>query len=257
MRQEWPPLDLHAHLAVDLAPDEILALRAVVFAATRSLDEAEKALSRQPKDLLTVWGVGVHPGLASALRAYDPVHFRSLIGRSAVVSEVGLDAKAPSRRNLQLDVLRDILSALQEAPRITSLHSYGATDELLEELEAMPIQGAVLHWWRGSLAATKRALSLGAYFSLNLSNLRDRELLNVLPLDRILIETDHPDGDRWSRGPRRPGAVDDVEVALARRFGLNQASIRQAGWRNLQDLVDHSKTGHLLPERVAAMLHAL
>ena len=54
-----------------------------------------------------------------------------------------------SRLDLQSDILSSILNELQSTPRITSLHSYAATDELLELLEATPIKGAVLHWWLG------------------------------------------------------------------------------------------------------------
>lgn len=257
MSKGWPPLDTHAHLDVDLSADEVLTLRAVVFAATRSLEEAEAALARQPRDLLTVWGVGVHPGVASALSSFDVGVFRSLISRSALVSEVGLDARVPSRLELQGNVLGSILAVLQESPRITSLHSYGATDELLAALERVPIRGVILHWWRGSPAATRKALSLGAHFSLNFSNVRDQDLLEALPLDRILLETDHPDGDRWSRGPRRPGAVDDVESALGKRFGLSPDQVRLASWMNLRNLVTQTETKHLLPERIASMLGAL
>lgn len=254
MTSAWPPLDVHAHVAVDLDSSELLGLRAVIFAATRSLDEARTALARQPRDLLTTWGVGVHPGVAEALHAYDPEIFRSLVAQSALVSEVGLDGKVPSRLELQRQVLRDILAGLQKLPRIVSLHSFGATAELLDELELRPIRGAVLHWWKGDASTTERALALGCYFSINAANLRDLALLDRIPLDRLLPETDHPDGDRRSRGPRRPGAVDDVEQALARRHGIDQSTLRHIYWQNLRRLTDEVGVGQLLPGRIAAIL---
>jgi TatD DNase family protein len=86
---------------------------------------------------------------------------------------------------------------------------------LIAELEKAPIKGAVLHWWRGSPAATDKALALGAYFSFNPAGIGNTKLLSQVPLDRILVETDHPDGDRRSPAPRHPGRVEQVETKLA------------------------------------------
>lgn len=42
------------------------------------------------------------------------------------------------------------------------------------------------------MAATKKAVELAAYFSINAASLKNREALEHVPLDRILAETDHP-----------------------------------------------------------------
>jgi TatD DNase family protein len=252
----WPPLDTHAHVEVTITPRELLALRAVVFAATRSLEESQHALDRQHHDLLTVWGLGVHPGLKTALEQFDLNTFKTLLSRTAYVGEVGLDGRVKSRLNLQQEVLSDILSELRTTARITSLHSYGATNELLELLAATRIEGAVLHWWLGDAAATRQAVELGAYFSINAANLKVREALDEIPIDRILTETDHPDGDRLSTQPRRPGNVTTVETALVRRHGITAADLRRTCWKNLRALTESTRTQELLPRRVQAILLA-
>lgn len=53
MSRALPPLDLHAHVATDVAPRALEELGAVVFAVTRSLDEYEETLNRS--DAVTVW----------------------------------------------------------------------------------------------------------------------------------------------------------------------------------------------------------
>jgi TatD DNase family protein len=253
---DWPPLDAHAHVDITIAPSELLALRAVVFAASRSLEESQQALDRQPSDLLSVWGLGVHPGLNTALEQFNLDTFKALLTRTAYVGEVGLDGKVKSRLNLQREVLNSILTELQTTARITSLHSYGATDELLELLESTPIEGAVLHWWLGDIAATKKAVELGAYFSINAANLKHRDALDQIPLDRVLTETDHPDGNRWSAQPRQPGNVTKVETELARRYGIAAADLRRRSWKNLRTLTESTRTHELLPPRVQAILLA-
>jgi TatD DNase family protein len=252
----WPPLDAHAHVDVTITPSELLALRAVVFAASRSLEESRQAINRQPSDLLTVWGLGVHPGLKTALEQFNLDSFKALLNLTPYVGEVGLDGKVKSRLNLQRAVLKDILTELQTSARITSLHSYGATNELVELLESTPIEGAILHWWLGDVAATKKAVELGAYFSINAANLKNREALDHIPLYRILTETDHPDGDRWSAQPRRPGNVTNVEIELARRHGISAADVRRTCWKNLRRLTESTRTQELLPPRVQAILLA-
>lgn len=256
MSKNWPPLDAHAHVDVTTTPIDLLALRAVVFAASRSLEESKQALDRQPGDLLTVWGLGVHPGQKPALEQFDHDTFKALLNRTAYVAEVGLDGKVKSRLDLQREVLKGILTELQASARITSLHSYGAANELLELLESTPIEGAVLHWWLGDVAATKKAVELGAYFSINVANLKNREALDQIPLDRILTETDHPDGDRWSAQPRQPGNVTKVETELARRYGITAPDLRRTCWKNLRTLTESTRTEELLPPRVQAILLA-
>lgn len=257
MSNNWPPLDMHAHVDVTITPRDLLELRAVVFAASRSLYESEQALDRQQGDLLTVWGLGVHPGVKAALETFELGAFKRLLGRTAYVGEVGLDGKVKSRLGLQQEVLSSILTELQTSPRLTSLHSYSATGELLEILEAVPIRGVILHWWLGDAASTKKALELGSYFSINAANMKNAEALDRVPLSRIFTETDHPDGDRWSTKPKQPGNVSRVEADLARRRGIEPADVRRAGWANLRSLVDSTRSQDLLPRRLQSILDAV
>lgn len=252
MSSALPPLDLHAHIDVGIPPDELRNLGAVVFVATRSLAEAHTALQRH--DDLVVWGVGSHPGVVRSHSSFDPAAFRSLIGQTAFVSEFGLDlgAKVPLERQLQ--TLRGALDVLAGEPRITSLHSHRATDQLLDELADRPFPGVVLHWWLGSQAATRRAVDLGCYFSLNAAMFRRASALRHIPLDQLLTETDHPYGDRAGPEPHRPGNVLAVERGIARMHGLEPDAVRRLMWRNLDRLVRETKCSRLLNRRVRSYL---
>lgn len=246
------PIDLHAHVAPDIGAPDLMELGALVFAVTRSIDEAEAALNR--RDEWTVWGVGCHPGLVGAQRTFETGRFAALVERTPFVSEIGLDGTSRVPMPLQRQRLGEILAVLQSAPRITSIHSYRATAEVLAELEARPISGAILHWWLGDQAQTTRAVGLGCYFSVNTSSLRHRDLLRIIPIERIFSETDHPFGDRYRKGVRRPGAVEDVELAIATCHGLSQEAVRQRLWRNLATLVSQTGTARLLPRTLRAHL---
>lgn len=248
------PLDLHAHVDPKISAHDLIDLRAVVFAVTRSLDEAATALSRT--DARTCWGVGCHPGLVRAQKAFDADRFGELVADTAFVSEVGLDGESRVPMPLQQATLNAILGVLQPSPRITSLHSYQATEEVIAALEARPITGAVLHWWLGDADQTRRALDLGCFFSINASSVRRYDLLELIPLDRVLTETDHPFGDRHTTRKARPGVVDPVEQALAKHHNVPLDGIRRQMWSNLAQLVEEAGCARLLPRSVRLELIA-
>lgn len=248
-----PPLDTHAHVAYSVSKRELEELGAVVFIATRSLAEYELVSKRD--DLVSVWGVGCHPSLVGVQKAYDPIAFKSAIAKTPYVAEVGLDGASRVPLDRQREVLASILSITKEDPRIVSLHSFGAVEplvDLLRDQSARP--GHILHWWLGSATATEEAVALGCYFSVNFSMARKPELIASLPRDRILVETDHPSGDRFSSRPRQPGRVQDVERLLARHFGISIEDFRLQCWKNLAEIVSATRTEIMMPMPIKRMI---
>jgi TatD DNase family protein len=250
-----PPLDVHAHVDPTIAAHELVALAAVVFAVTRSLDEAETALARTDVD--TIWGVGCHPGLVGAHRSFSPERFAALIRTTPFVGEIGLDGKSRVPMETQVATLHAMLRVLQDQPRIATIHSYAATAAVLRVLSEHDTPGAVLHWWLGTAEETARAADIGCYFSINVAMSKREELLHAIPLTRVLTETDHPFGDRSTRGERRPGLVSPVETALARLHGASPHMIRLQVWQNLRALSGETSVGPLLPTTVRRHLAAV
>jgi TatD DNase family protein len=249
-----PPLDLHAHIDPNISEAALDALDAVAFAVTRSLDEAEAALGRS--DATTIWGVGCHPAKATAHASFAPERFRQLIEVTAFAGELGLDGRAGVPFDTQLETLRGALSVLIDEPRLVSLHNRAATEPMIDELERLHAPGRVLHWWLGDVQLTRRAVELGCYFSLPPAAIRRKDLLEAIPLERLLTETDHPFGDRSSQEPR-PGNVDLVERALATQHRQDQQDIRRILWANLARLIRETGCGSLLPSRVRTILATL
>ena len=167
-----PAIDLHTHVESGIAASDLSDLRSLLFVATRSMDEAEVALERS--DALAVWGVGCHPGLVRNHKKFDADRFARQVGRTAYVSEVGLDGSSRVPMVDQERTLGSILEIAQSHSRIVSLHSNQAAEQVLNLLSAYPIKGAVLHWWLGDAAQTERALELGCYFSINFASARRR-----------------------------------------------------------------------------------
>lgn len=254
MIRRLPPIDMHAHIEADIAAADLVELNSVIFAATRSLDEAQRVLERS--DPWTVWGIGCHPGLAKAQKAFDSNRFATLISRTPYVSEVGLDGSSRVPGDVQRATFEAILTILQANQRIASIHSYSATEAVLDCLNERPIQGAVLHWWLGDEQQTRKAGELGCYFSVNASMARRVEILRAMPLDRILTETDHPFGDRPVGSGRRPGNVESAENMLAEHYGISRDDLRLQLWRNLRDLTSRTRTAAHLPRAIRVALAA-
>jgi TatD DNase family protein len=213
----------------------------IVFAVTRTLEEA--ALVERRADSRLVWGCGVHPGRADALKAYDADRFRSLLPSFVLVGEVGLDRRA-GHLELQRDVLRDILLATSEGTALVSLHSSGAQALVVEHLEERPLPGAILHWFTGSRTDVRRAISCGAFFSVN-SAMHDAQL-ELLPPDRILPETDFPNVKR--AGVRRPGDIDRLESRLGDLRGETREKVRRRWYENLRTVAASAGIIERLPE---------
>lgn len=255
MRQ-LPPLDVHAHVATDIGKSDLESLGAVVLIATRSL--ADFYLVNDRRDLVSVWGVGCHPSLVGVQRAFDAVGFETALARRAYVAEVGLDGGSRVPIATQTETLEAILRIVDRLPRVVSLHSYKATNELLDLLDRHGSRpGRILHWWLGEADETKRALALGCYFSANYSMIRTTEAWKTIPLDRLLTETDHPHGDRFSSSPRQPGRVQTVEAAIAKHHRISVDEVRQQVWRNFASIIAETNTGGLLPRPVQSMIDSL
>lgn len=238
-------LDLHAHIKPDIDPRELDLLEACVVAVTRTPEEFASVAGR--RDKAVAWALGAHPGVPAAHENFDADRFRELLNDAPIVGEVGLDGRSSVPSDVQRRTLDEILAILTKEPRLTSIHSSGATNAVLHAIEAHRPEGVVLHWWRGAEAETRRGLELGCYFSINAAEVVRPKVLDLLPKDRVLTETDHPYGDRRETTPRRPGRVSFVEAALAQRWNVDINGVRRQVWLNLRQIATQTATADKLP----------
>jgi TatD DNase family protein len=235
-------LDAHAHIDPSRTSLE-LTEAGVVLAMTLSLDEADKVVGR--REPLIAWGVGCHPRKLAAQSAFDPDRFEDLALHSPIVGEVGLDVAYQVPLELQLSTLRSALTFASKNPRIVSLHSFQSTALMLAELRRTPVAAPILHWWTGSAAETRQAADLGCYFSVHSAVARRSIFRTQVPLERLLVESDHG----WVDPPGAiPHRVIWVEYLLSASLGMNVREVRQLVWRNFSEVVRLTGTQNLLPE---------
>jgi hypothetical protein len=65
-----------------------------------------------------------------------------------------------------------------------------------------------------------------------------------VPVDRVLIESDHGDADPPAAIPLRVGWVEHL---VGQQYGISPAEVRQASWRNLAGLVRATSAEPLFP----------
>ncbi len=246
MALQFPSLDCHAHISPEVTAEELRLLGdTIVFAVTRSLDEAESVIDRNDCNL--VWGCGLHPGVQSALGSYDARQFRRLAPRFALIGEIGMDRRS-GQLDKQADVLRSILSIVQDESVLLSLHSAGCVQEALEIIADRPHPGVILHWFLGDKTEVDSAVSLGCYFSVNAA-MPDETLRNI-PLERMLPETDFPVTKRRGGG-NYPGDTGGVERRIAHIKGCTLDELRRRWYRNLRAVTMASGALDRIPEVLA------
>ena len=216
---------------------------------TLSLDEADKVVPRL--EPMIAWGVGCHPRKLAAQQAFDPDHFASLAEHTPIIGEIGLDVAYQVPLELQLKTFRCALRFAAQNPRLVSIHSFRSTSLILEELSHMPVIAPILHWWTGTAAETRQAVNLGCYFSVHSAVARRSIFRTQVPLERLLVESDHG----WADPPGAiPHRVIWVEYLLSAQFGKDVREVRQLVWQNFTEIVRRTGTRELLPQGLAGML---
>lgn len=241
-------VDFHCHL--DLYPDHAVAVRDADVAGvfTLAVTTTPRAWPRNHELAQCTKHVraalGLHPQLVQERESELELWGRHL-AETRYVGEVGLDAgpRFFKSLNAQKRVFQHVLQRCAEAGgKIISVHSVRSAKAVLDLVETHlpPERGKiVLHWFTGTKSEAKRALEMGCYFSINagmLGNKKHAPMVQAIPLDRMLTETDGPftrSGDR----PSQPSDVATVVEALGRLHGLPASGVASLIRDNLQALL--------------------
>jgi TatD DNase family protein len=202
--------DSHAHLSMpafehDL--DEVVARAreagvAGIMTCATSLADAPQNIAIARRHGLRA-SVGFHPHQAKQWDDKSEEALRRFIAASpeiAAVGEVGLDYHYGfSPPDVQRDVLRRQIALARSAGLPLIIHTREATEDLKRILaeENAREAGGVLHCFSEDAALARFCLDLGLYISfsgiITFKNAGGiREAAQVVPLDRLLVETDSP-----------------------------------------------------------------
>jgi TatD DNase family protein len=207
-------IDSHCHLADEAFVDDLdsvvdRARAAGVTSALCILSAGDSRESAAAAKVRAIWpevrfSLGIHPHKAGefAGRLDDAcrVMRAGVAGEGAgAIGEIGLDYHYDfSPRAVQQEVFRAQLSIALELGLPVVIHTREATEDTFGILrEAGPALRGVFHCFTGDSDMARAALDLGFYISLagivtfpRADSLRD--VARLVPVDRLLIETDAP-----------------------------------------------------------------
>lgn len=213
-----PVVDNHCHLDMGRVGEEPPDLAALLRdAAAVGVDRVvhigcDLAAARRAPELAAahpglVAGVALHPNEVPALAAAGRLdEALAEIERIAadpgvrVVGETGLDyyRTEPPGRGVQAYALREHIAMAKRLGKPLQIHDRDAHADLLAVLadEGAP-PATVLHCFSGDIAMARECVERGYYLSfagpITFKSARDlRDALSIVPLDRVLVETDAP-----------------------------------------------------------------
>ncbi len=147
--------------------------------------------------------IGFHPENISDVKDGDFEECMSYINHPKVVAvgEIGLDyywTKDPIKRELQKEWFIKQIDFANEHKMPISIHNRDAFLDCLNILkEHRPLYGGVMHCYSGSVELLKDVMDLGLCIGLDgpvtFTNAKTpKEVAEVVPLDRLVVETDCP-----------------------------------------------------------------
>lgn len=251
-----PLSDAHAHLNSDDALEEVAWRRerdilTCFSAGTPAEWERVNELLTQigdPEDIeLFFVSFGIHPWEAAN---HEPRDCEEAYAQCAAMGEIGLDTfwcDVPLDR--QTAVFEEQLQIAADLHKSIVLHTKGAEALVADMVRGFP-EPVLVHWYSGSLETLERFAEQDCYFTLgpdcsNGSELNDA-LMNVLPLKRILIETDGIEGVTWAidQNPR-------LAQNIARFYGDGATLIETALTTSVHALAE---ARNAVPQNIAAQV---
>jgi TatD DNase family protein len=203
--------------------------------------------------------VGMHPHDAKNLDGSALAELRALAQQPKVVAvgEIGLDFyRDLSPRDAQRRAFQAQLAWAAKMGKPVIIHDREAHGEIIEMLagwaeglSSSPLAGrlGVLHTFSGDLAMARRAIALGFYISISgpvtYKNARQLPgIVQALPLDRLLVETDCPFlAPHPHRGKRNePAYVRLVAERIAELKGISLDDLAAATTANARRLFELS-----------------
>lgn len=185
--------------------------------------------------------LGFHPHLA-AQRINELKTFDELIAETLYVGEVGLDGAPEHLKTMdqQIQVFRHILKSCSAmGGRFISIHSRRAAKVVLFELEENQDSGVpIFHWFSGNYRELRRAIELGAWFSVGPAMLKSdhgRALAAKMPKERVLTETDGPFAAVEGKA-LLPGEVGNAYIDLAKIWDCSFGEVANRIRSNLRTL---------------------
>lgn len=191
-----------------------------------------------------VWAaVGIHPEDCAGASETDFQAIRALAEhpRAVAIGEIGLDYywEENPPRDFQKEVLARQMALAEKLGLPVVIHDRDAHGDCMDMVRAFPNVRGEFHCYSGSVEDAKVLLDKGWYLgfggSLTFKNARRApEVVQYMPLSRLLLETDSPYlAPVPFRGKRNDSRyLPYVAERVAQLKGLSAAEVEQTAWDN-------------------------
>ncbi len=239
-------VDAHAHIDwyTDALPEALAQIerhRIVTMAVAMDVPSylKTKEIARSCSPIIPTFGI--HPWEAG--RYTDTLlELDDYLRETPVIGEAGLDFRYVKDTALypgQVKVFEYQCAWAQRLSKPMNLHTRGAEREVLEMLRRYRIAPSIIHWYGGPVELIEAYLAEGCYFTVGVDVLDPRKapgIAEILPLDRILLETDNPGGYQWlAKEIGMPDLLLKILEKLAAIKRMTAAELEDRLWRNWRD----------------------
>ena len=219
---------LGVDLVIDPGCDEVSSKAAVALA--EEYDFLYAAVGWQPQELKESYYDG----------AMDVIRQLAAHPKVVAIGEIGLDYYWDTSYNeFQQEILREQFRLAEELDLPVIFHDREAHGDSLAIVREFPNVRGVFHCYSGSAEMAKVLLDLGWYLGFDgpvtyKNAKKHREVLEICPMDRILIETDSPYlSPEPKRGTRNhSGNLEFINAKLAEIKGVSPEEMARITMEN-------------------------
>lgn len=197
-------IDSHCHFDMMENPEEYIARmdrlgHTVIGMTNRPCFFKEGSKHIKPYKRIRL-ALGLHPLQLDHIDG-DLIEFEEQADRTSYIGEVGLDFSSEGKRtkDKQVACFEEILGILSCRRKILSVHSRQSERTVLDLLDLFYQENVIFHWYSGSQELIPEIVEHGYYFSVNeamFCSSHGRELIQRMPKDRVLTESDAPYNSR-------------------------------------------------------------
>lgn len=216
-----------------------------------SLEHSHFSIKLAEKYSFIYAAVGIHPEeVANTPEIYlETIRNMSYYEKTVAIGEIGLDYHYEGYdKDLQIRFFEEQLDLAKEVNLPVIIHSREATEDTLNILKKRGTVSGVMHCFSGSAETAKQVLDLGMNISftgaLTFKNARKAiEALEVVPLDRLMLESDCPYmAPEPNRGKRcDSGMIVNVIEKIAEIKGVSPEEVAEKTMENTLKLFSKIK----------------
>ena len=195
-------------------------------------------LSRKSTSIKPAYGL--HPWFCERHRQAALELLAERAEKAVAIGECGLDfASGRTPEKEQLSWLRPQLEIACSAGIPVIVHAYKSLDRIHAEIRRYPDLTGVIHSFSGSLQQAEKMIEQGFHLGIGSAVMakgakRLREVVQRMPLDRMLLETDAP----FQPGPKHSGQRNEPEYLI--EIAAEVATIRDISLQELASATLHN-----------------